>query len=53
MDRSVLVRARMATEAPAAANARAVAPPMPREAPVIKTTRPGREVGVFRAVMKG
>ena len=36
--RSGDVRARTAREAPAAAKARAVARPMPREAPVMRTT---------------
>jgi len=42
-----------ATEAPAAANTRAVTRPMPREAPVIRTTLPVREPGLLREVMKG
>lgn len=52
-ERSVDVRARMATEAPAAAKARAVARPTPRLAPVMRMMRPVRAVGVLRVVMKG
>jgi len=47
------VRARIATEAPAEAKAKAVARPIPREAPVMRTARLVRVEANFWAEMKG
>jgi len=51
--RSLEVRAKRATEAPEAAKARAVARPIPREAPVIRTIFPLWELANFEGEMKG
>lgn len=50
---SLVVRARAATEAPDAAKARAVSRPMPRDAPVMRTTFPTREPASLEGAMKG